>query len=65
MKLKSDLYNEPSYILPAGVSREQRMCWAKKIVQEIANERGVTVAEMLYEIEQELHMDALRKVLLK
>jgi hypothetical protein len=60
MKLKSDLY-----MLPTGLSREQRMCWAKKIVQDIANEHGVTVAEMLYEIEQELHMDTLRKVLLK
>jgi hypothetical protein len=61
----SNLYNEPSHVMPAGLSREQRMCWAKKIVQEITNEQGVTVAEMLYEIEQELHMDALRKVLLK
>jgi hypothetical protein len=60
-----NFYNEPSYVIPAGLSREQRMCWAKKIVQEIAHEQGVTVAEMLYEIEQELHMDTLRKVLLK
>ena len=60
-----NLVSEPSHVMPSGMSRQEHMVWATAIVSEVAVQQGVTVKEPLHEIEQELHMKQLRKVLMK
>jgi hypothetical protein len=44
---------------------DEQMVLLTKIVTDMTSQRSITVKELLHEIEQELHMKQLRKVLMK